>query len=65
MLVNCFACEVELDVPFSVIAADPYRDDFLCDPCEDDQIARHYGWIGNDYEDYVLASAGWGSDEDY
>jgi hypothetical protein len=67
MKVNCFACEIELDVPYDVIAADPYRDDFLCDPCEDEQIARHYGWIAGDYdyEDYALASAGYGSDEDY
>lgn len=67
MNVNCFACDVELDVPFSVIAADPYRNDYYCQPCEDDLEARHYGWIAGDYdyEDYALASAGWGLDEDY
>jgi hypothetical protein len=67
MLLNCIACDVELDVPNAVIAADPYRDDFYCQPCEDDQEARYYGWVvGNyDYEDYALASAGYGSDEAY
>jgi hypothetical protein len=67
MLVNCIACEVELDVPFSVISADPYRNDFYCNPCEDDQVARYYGLVVGDYdyEDYALASAGFGMDEDY
>lgn len=65
MNVNCIACDVELNVPFSVIAADPYRNDFYCQPCEDDQEARYYGSIGGDYEDYALSSAGWGMDEDY
>jgi hypothetical protein len=65
MLLNCFSCEVELDVPYDVIAADPYRDDFYCNPCDDDLQARYYGWMPNNADDYALASAGYGSDEDY
>jgi hypothetical protein len=66
MEINCIACDVEMNVPYSIIAADPYRDDFYCNPCEDDLEARQFGWVsGYDYEDYALASAGWGSDEDY
>ena len=64
MNVNCIACNVEMNVPYHVVAFDPYREDFYCEPCEDDLEARQYGWVTN-FDDYALASVGWGNDEDY
>jgi hypothetical protein len=45
MNVNCFVCSDELDVPNDVIAANFYREDFLCQPCEVDAEARYYGLL--------------------
>jgi hypothetical protein len=62
---NCFVCDVELSIAYDVVAANPLREDYLCNECED-FAEMNSGWIaGYEYEDYVLASAGWGMDEDY
>jgi hypothetical protein len=63
---NCFVCDVELSIAYDVVAADPMREDYLCNECEDNAEMGRFGWVGGyDYDDYALASAGWGSDEDY
>jgi hypothetical protein len=45
MKINCFVCQEELEVPNFVIANNPYREDFLCQPCEVDAEARYYGLL--------------------
>jgi hypothetical protein len=42
------------------------REDYLCNECEDNAEMGGFGWAsGYAYDDYALASVGWGSDEDY
>jgi uncharacterized protein YlaI len=65
---NCYICDDELSMTTTEYSAlgNPSGDDYLCNPCEDDVEMRAFGWVsGYDYEDYALASAGYGSDEDY
>jgi hypothetical protein len=45
MFMNCNVCDEELNVPYSIVAANPYREDFLCQPCEVDYEARSYGLL--------------------
>jgi hypothetical protein len=45
MEINCNVCDEKLNVPYSVITANPYREDFLCQPCEVDYEARSYGLL--------------------
>jgi hypothetical protein len=45
MNIDCFACNDKVNVPYFVFAANPYRENFLCDPCEVDLEMRSYGLV--------------------
>ena len=65
---NCYICDESLALTSEEWFAlgSPNGEDYLCNPCEDDVEMRRFGWVGGyDYDDYALASAGFGMDEDY
>jgi hypothetical protein len=66
-ILNCFLCEDTMTLSREDwFALDPKRDDYYCNECQDTMEMRVNGWSsGYEYDDWALASAGWGMDEDY
>jgi hypothetical protein len=63
--VYCFNCQEDMVVSQELFFGAASPDEWVCDTCIDynEEVSSWYG--GYEYEDYVLTSAGWGSDEDY
>jgi hypothetical protein len=63
--VYCSNCQDVMHLSHKEFLFAPSPDDFVCDVCvsHNEEVSSWYG--GYEYEDYALASAGWGMDEDY
>lgn len=58
--VYCYGCGGEMLIEQSVLLNAASYDEFICDDCVTSNERTADG-----YDDWALASAGWGMDEDY